>query len=228
MAVIKGNARQTSSVQHVSEGADVYLKMLRDGSMATTDAIQALIYEGLGYMTFEGVLSTPAAGGGVAAVVDADRPNLTLGIPDGYTMLLFRLHGQALTPLLATDADESEMVLGVHVGTKITVAAATALTPRNLKTGLGSGSQIDAQKTHSTNIATSPTLEMELAHAIAVGDMNGIPANALWGYLDLLYEPRYVIPIKGPSTVIFYRGGTVATTGFTQAFWIEAPSTYFV
>ena len=226
MAKIKGTVQQTS-VQHVSEGAEAYLRMLRDGSISMVDFIQASIFEGLGYMTFEGAFSTPAAGGGAAAVIDADRPNLTLGIPDGTTILPFRIACQALTPLLATDADEAEILVGVHVGTKITVAGATALYPRSLKTGAAAGSLCDAQKTHTTNIATSPTLEIELARAIAVGDMNGTPANALWGHLDLLYEPKHVVPVKGPSTLILYHGGTVATTAFSQFFWIEAPSTYF-
>ena len=220
---IKGEIAQSSATRG-GEGDKKFIRLLRDGSISTASFLQSMILEGKGYMTFEGVLSTPAVGGGVAAVVDADRPNLTLGVPDGTSIFLFRVTGQALTPLLATDADESEMVLGVHVGTKITVAAATALVPRNLRTGLGQGSVIDAEKTHSTNIATSPTLELELAHAIAVGDMNGTPANALWGFLEMNYEPAVVPVVKGPSTVIFYRGGTVATTGFTQAFWIEIAS----
>lgn len=225
-ADIIGKARQTSSVVRVGEGVDIRPRWFRDGTLTTAQWIQALINEGLGYMSFEGAFSTPAVGGGVAAIVDIDRPNVTVGVPDGTTILPFRIHGQALTPLLATDADEAEILIGIHVGTKITVAAATEVNPRSLKTGLQQGSVCDFQITHSSDITTAPTVDMELARAIVVGDMNGAPANALWGYLDLLYEPKYITPIKGPGTLLIYRGGTVATTGFTQVYWVEFPSSW--
>ena len=223
-ADIVGKARQTSSVVRVSEGGEIRPRWFRDGTLTTAQWIQALINEGRGYTSFEGAFSTPAAGGGAATIIDIDRPNVTVGVPDGTTILPFRIHGQALTPLLATDADESEILIGVHVGTKITVANATEVKPRSLKTGLQQGSVCDFQITHSSDIATAPTVDMELARAIVVGDLNGAPANALWGYLDLLYEPKYISHIKGPSTLLVYRGGTVATTGFTQVYWIEVPS----
>ncbi len=224
---LKAKAQQTTAVSRVSEGADVYIKALRDGTISVGGWIQALILEGKGFQAIEGAFSTPAAGGGVAAVIDADRPNLTIGVPSGTTILPFRVHSQALTPLLATDADESEILLGVFKGTKITVAAATAVTAYNLNTGSSFVTACDCEKTHSTNIASSPTLEIELARAICVGDMNGTPANALWGVLDLLYEPLAVPVLKGPCTLILYHGGTVATTAFSQACWIELPSTCF-
>ncbi len=224
MAIIKAKARQTTSVSRDSEGADVYIKALRDGTLTMAGFIQALILEGRGFQALEGAFSTPAAGGGAAAVIDADRPNFTLGVPSGTTIMPFRIHVQCHTPLLATDADESEIVIGVFVGTKITVAAATAVTKYNLKTDSGITSACDAEKTHSTNIATSPTMEMELAHAVVVGDMNGTPANALWGQLECLYEPLAVPVLVGPCTLLVYHGGTVATTGYTQCCWVELPT----
>ncbi len=228
MAIIKASGRQTTAVNRLGEGFDVIVKALRDGTLTQAGWIQALILEGRGFVALEGAFSTPVAGGGVAAVIDADRPNLTIGVPDGTTILPFRVHSQALTPLLATDADESEILLGVSKGVKITVAAGTAVVAYNLNTGSSLASGCECYATHSTNIATSPTLHMELARAICVGDMNGTPANALWGVLELLYEPLAVPLLKGPATLILYRGGTVATTGFTQCCWIELPSTVFV
>ncbi|KKM71737.1 hypothetical protein LCGC14_1427640 [marine sediment metagenome] len=122
---IIGTAKQTSNVSRVSEGAPIRPRWWRDGTLTTGAWIQALINEGLGYMSFEGAFSTPAVGGGVAAIIDIDRPNVSLGIPDGTSILPFRIDGQALTPLLATDADESEILFGVHVGTKIVVVSAS-------------------------------------------------------------------------------------------------------
>ncbi len=223
---IKVKGAQTSSVTRTSEGTERLVRAFRDGTLTTAQWIQALIFEGLGYTSFEGAFSTPAVGGGVAAIIDIDRPNVTVGVPDGTTILPFRIHGQALTPLLATDADESEILFGVHVGTKITVVSASEVKPRNLLTGLQQGSVCDFEITHATNITTAPTVDIELDRAIVVGELAGTPANALWGKLDLLYEPLYVTPIKGPGTLLVYRGGTVATTGFTQVYWIEFPSSF--
>jgi hypothetical protein len=223
-AEIRVTGAQTSSVTRTSEGVERLVRALRDGTLVTAQWIDALILEGLGFVSFEGAFSTPAVGGGAAAIIDIDRPNVTVGIPDGTTILPFRVHGQGLTPLLATDADESEILFGVHVGTKITVVAATEVKPRSLKTGLQQGSVCDFQITHTTNISTAPTVDIELARAIVVGDLNGTPANALWGHLECLYEPKHIPYIKGPSTLLVYRGGTVATTGFTQVYWIELPT----
>jgi len=220
---IKGYAKQTSP-SRVSEGAQVALRLMREGSLSVASFLQAMIFEGLGYSAFEGAFSTEAAGGGAAAVIDIDRPNMTLGVPDKTSIMLFRVTSQAFMPLTVTDDDEAEILLGVHVGTKITVASATALTPRNLKTGVAAGSLIDAEKTHATNIATAPTVDMELARAVARGEMAGTPANAAWEQLVLNYEPLVIPVIKGPSTVLLYHGGTVATDGFTQMFWVELPT----
>jgi hypothetical protein len=54
-----------------------------------------------------------------------------------------------------------------------------------------------------------------------MGDMNGTPANALWGKLDLVYEPETPPMIVGPASLIVYWGGTVATIGFGQIEWLE-------
>lgn len=217
----------SSTPTRTASGVERAVRAFRDGTIVQAAFIQALIVEGLGYTSFEGAFSTPAAGGGAATIIDIDRPNVTCGIPGGHSIMPFRIHGQGLTPLIATDADESEILFGVHVGTKITVVAATEVKPRSLKTGLQQGSVCDFQITHSSDIATAPAVDMELARAIVVGDMNGTPANALWGYLDLLYEPTHIPIIEGPSTLLVYRGGTVATTGFTQVYWVEFPTKWF-
>ncbi len=227
MALFKVKAMQTTAVSRTGEGTEAIVKGLRDGTLTSAGWIQALILEGRCFQALEGAFSTPVAGGGAAAVIDADRPNLTIGVPDGVSIMPFRVHSQALTPLLATDADESEILLGVSVGVKITVVAGTAVTAYNLNTGSAIASACQCYATHSTNIATAPTLHMELARAICVGDMNGTPANALWGVLELLYQPFAVPVLKGPATLILYRGGTVATTGFTQACWAELPTSAF-
>jgi len=66
---------------------------------------------------------------------------------------------------------------------------------------------------------------MELARTVLTGDVQGTAANALWGKLDLLYEPLTSPIITGPAMLLVYWGGTVATTGFAQIEWIEYTTT---
>lgn len=220
MGFFKSYARQTTTVSRKSESESQFARMLRDGTLSMTNFIQAMILEGKGYQALEGAFSTPATGGGTTAVIDQDRPNFSLGVPDGKAILPFRIHVVAQMPLLATDSDESEILIAVDKGTKISVAAATAVTIYNLRSDQPYASTCDAEKTHSTNITTSPTLHMELGHAVKVGDVQ-TAVGTTWAGLELLYEPLAVPVLVGPCTLFVYHGGTVATTGFTVCQWIE-------
>lgn len=71
---------------------------------------------------------------------------------------------------------------------------------------------------------TDPVLGIELARRAVTGDMNGTPANALWGQLDLVYEPMVPGFFVGPAAIYGYWGGTVATPGFAHLDFIAIPS----
>lgn len=58
------------------------------------------------------------------------------------------------------------------------------------------------------------------------GDVQGTAATALWGDLGLLYEPAVPPTIVGTAAVYVYWGATVATPGFAQLAWAEAPTTW--
>ncbi|KKL94580.1 hypothetical protein LCGC14_1863290, partial [marine sediment metagenome] len=93
---IKGEIAQ-ATVSRGGEGDKKYVRLLKDGSISVASFIQAMIFEGKGYTAAEGAFSTPGAGGGVAAVIDIDRPNFTLGIPSGTSIMLYSVTSQALT-----------------------------------------------------------------------------------------------------------------------------------
>lgn len=203
---------------------DRNLRTLFDG-LLNADWRQALIARGFGWHTDVGAFSTPAAGGGAAAVIDQDRPNLLISVTAGYTIIPLRFHVACLTPLLATDADESEILIAADIAAAAAGYAGngTIETPTNLRSNVASGCPAVVYSTASGNI-TNPTLGMELGHAIVVGDLNGTPANALWGELKLVYEPLHPPLLVGPCAVYVYHGGTVATTGFINADFLVVPS----
>lgn len=193
------------------------------GGLLTADWRQALIARGYGWHAHEGAFSTPAAGGGAAAIIDIDRPNLLVSIPAGYTMVPLRIFSQAQIPISAADSDESEIVFAVDVAAAVggITSQTTVVTPVNMRTGTGSGAVTTGcpatiYQTLSANI-TAPTLGLELGHAVKVVDYVGTPANAMMTDLSLLYEPRNPPLLVGPCCLYCYHGGTVATTGFTQA-----------
>jgi hypothetical protein len=70
-------------------------------------------------------------------------------------------------------------------------------------------------------MTAEPTLGIELARSVTVGDVQGTPATALMTKHELLYEPVAPALIVGPASLIGYWGGTVATPGFAQIQWVE-------
>jgi len=187
---------------------------------------QDAIRDGKGFHVDVGAFSTPVAGGGASAVIDLDRPRGLISVPTLTTIIPIRVSVQCQTPLLATDADESEILVGVDI-TQVwdAAGAATAETALKMKVSHTNTSACTCKSIFTGNITTSPVLGMELARTVLTGDVQGTAANALWGKLDLLYEPLTSPIITGPAMLLVYWGGTVATTGFAQIEWIEYTTT---
>lgn len=197
-----------------------------DGALHMMDWRQARIWEGRGYHVSIGAFSSPITGGGAGTIFDQDQPEGVISIPSGTAVLPFRIHVQAQTPLLATDADESEILIAVDraAASNASGATGTAEVIYNLRTDLStSGSLVTATSAVTTNI-TNPTLDIELASSRLVGDVQGTAATALWTKHEVLYEPYAPPLIVGPAAIYIYWGGTVATTGFAQVQWIEVPT----
>jgi len=225
-AIIKGLARNAGSVERVSEGAEVFLRMLRDGTLVSANWKQAAIFQGLGFMVNVGALSTPIAGGGNGTVVDLDQPEFVVSVPSGVSIMPIRVEITCQLPLIATDSDESELLLAVDQDSAWAAdGTSTAETIYNMNTLKGTASRCSAISLVSADL-TDPVLDLELMHRVALGDVQGTAANANWGQLFGLYEPVAVPVINGPAMLIGYWGGTVATTGFACAQWIEFPTTF--
>lgn len=195
------------------------------GAQLAADWRQALIARGFGWHADAGAFSTPAAGGGAAAVIDQDRPNMLISIPASYTLIPLRIDVACQVPLLAADSDEIEIVIAADIAAAAAgiTTQTTEKTPINMRSNTTAGCPATVYSTLSANI-TNPTLGYELAHAVKVGDVQGTAANAMFNDLRLLYEPLRPPFLIGPCAIYVYHGGTVATTGFINADFLVIPS----
>lgn len=226
-AIIKGNARQAGSAERVSEGADVFLRMMRDGSLVASNWKQAAIFQGLGFMVNVGAFSTPITGGGNGTIIDQDQPEFVVSVPNGTSIMPIRIEVSCLSPVLNLDSDEMEILIAVDQDTTgVTGATDTDETIYNMNTLCGRASACTATSATSGGISTEPVLDLELMHKIKVGDVAGSSTAQLWGELYGLYEPDAPPIINGPANLIGYFGGTVAVTGFAVVQWIEFPESY--
>jgi len=223
-ADIRGQAAQDSNVQVAADGFPVPARALRDGTLAGIDWRAIKVLEGKAFHVDVGEFSTPIVGGGNGTVIDLDQPEFCISVPTGKSIMPLRVSIQCQTPLLATDADEAEILLAVDkAAANAGDGTATTETSVNMRTDAPSSSSCTCKSAFTAD-TTDPVLGVELARKVIVGDMNGTPANALWGVLDMVYEPVAPPVIVGPAAVYGYWGGTVANSGFAQVEWIEFDS----
>lgn len=223
---IKTLARLTPTLGSANGGVDPWAAL--DGSTVVMPWQQAYVNAGLGRHVTVGAKTTPIQGGGAGTVYDDDQPEFIISVPSGTAIMPLRFHIQCQVPLLAADSEEAEMLIAVDrtqawdaVGTSTTEVAF------NMRTDIASASACTIASAVTGNMTAAPTLGLELARAVLLGDFQGTPANAMWTPFDLLYEPSPAAPIiHGPAMVVGYWGGTVAVTGFAQLQWIEFSSTY--
>lgn len=227
MAIVKGTGQQTTAIQRLSEGADVYLRALRDGTMIAADWKQAAIMGGFGFHVNVGTFSTGVTGGGNGSIIDQDQPELLISIPNGTALIPLRFAVDIIPGAVVASGDESEILIAVDQD-KVDDASGTSSLESvyNLNTLCGKTSAciVSSAFTTSTN---NPALDIELAHAVITADTEGTPAAFVWNQLSLLYEPEVPPIINGPAMLIVYYGGTVATSGFIAASWLEFPENAF-
>lgn len=199
------------------------LRTLLSG-LQTSDMRQSLVARGFGWHFDVGAFSTGITGGGAGTILDLDQPEFGISIPSGYTCIPLRMQVVCHTPLLATDADEAEILIAVdRAAAWAGDGTVTAETPTNMRSDITSACPLRCFSAATADI-TDPVLGIELARRAVTGDMNGTPANALWGQLDLVYEPMVPGFFVGPAAIYGYWGGTVATPGFAHLDFIAIPS----
>ena len=201
----------------------------RAGELYTYDWKQRRIAEGYGYIVTVGAFSTPIVGGGNGTIIDLDQPECIINVEDGKVLVPLRFHVQTQQPLLATDSDETEILIAVDRTAKWVVDGTyTAETAFNLRTDNPNsftgtvGSAFTADMLATTG--ADAVLGIELARSVNVGDVNGTPGFAAFNTKhELLYEPINPPMIVGPAAIYVYWGGTVATSGFAQLAFLELP-----
>lgn len=179
---------------------------------------------GRGYHVDIGAFSTPIQGGGAGTVFVQAEPEGIISCPTGTVIIPIRIHVVCQMPIMAADSNESEILIAVDKAAILAGGSgvATAETPVNMHTG-SSNTSLCTCKSATTTAYTSPTLGMELGHAVRIADF-GDATGQSWGELSLLYEPITPPILVGPCAIYIYWGGTVATTGFAQVEWIELAS----
>ncbi len=213
--------------QNLVVGNDDHISPLTmtDGALASSEWLQHYVNRGHGYIVTIGAFSTPIVGGGDGTILDQNQPEGMFAIPSGVTMMPYRISVQTLVPLIATDADEAEILIAVDKDTVFAEDGTTTIeTPVNLRMNSAKTSSVVAESAATADI-TNPTLDLELARAITVADVQATQTNVLTSQLDLLYEPKIVPALVGPCGLYLYWGGTVAVSGFAQIEWVEFDST---
>jgi len=220
MAIVKGKAQVTTSVQGESEGSDVFIRALRDGSIVNSDWKAAAVIGGFGHMVNLGTFSTPVAGGGSASVIDLDRPRYQLAVPNGICIMPLRIgvHVQTGAP---ADGNEVEILIAVDQdASNSTGGTATAGTIYNMNTLSARASACTARHTFSATMATDPVLDLELARKVIEYDKAASGEVAV--ICDLVYEPDSPPILNGPCALYVYYGGDAAVAGgYADIQWLE-------
>lgn len=214
---------QASRTRVADASGYIAARATRDGTLFAADWKQALVMEGRGFHFDVGAFSTGIVGGGAGTVLDLDQPEAVLSIPSGTSIIPLRVAVQCQVPLLATDADEAEILIAVdRTAASAGDGTKTAETIFNLRTDNPSASLCTATSAYTADL-TDPVLGIELARKVITGDVQGTAANALWTPLELVYPgPQQFAPIiVGPAMLVVYWGGTVAVPGFAQIEWAE-------
>jgi hypothetical protein len=181
------------------------------------------IRDGKGFHVDVGAFSTPIVGGGAVTIMDADRPELTVNVPELTTIIPIRIDVTIQVPLLAADVDECEILCGIDKDAVIAGGTYTTETPINMNIKHTNTSACTVRSAYTVNATAAPTLDLELIRSIKVGDVQ-TTAGVMWTAHKLLYIPTYPPIVPGPSCLALYWGGTVATSGFAQIEWIEYTS----
>ena len=224
MALFKAKARQTSGVSRVAEGADSYVRALRDGSLSTAGFIQAMCMEGRMFAVNAGTASSPITCG--AGGIDTTEPDLIVLAPAGTTIIPIEV-------CIQIEAYGSTAIFEalVSCGSGGVDGTTTAVTPVCLNTHLGYTSQCSAGNASAADSTyfTSNLIELErwgAAKSVTVGtaddDSAWAPPNYAWRALAGGYLPI----IKGIGGICVFASAQ-ASTGFISAKWIEVPDSYF-
>lgn len=225
MALIKGKGRQTTSVERISEGAEQYVRMLRDGTVGIVDFMFLCELEGLVKVANGGGVATTALT--FAGAYDADGEDFGLNVPDGTTVMVIK--AEVMVDALTDDTDTD--INFMTSNTALAGVTGTAVTVKNKLNSLATGSNcacyVAFDAAGGTDVSGGAKaynfwrtrLESGAAPVAAQSEGTTLCA-ASW------VSPRDGLPaiVVGPGSVAGHVSGS--TTGFINVEWIELPSTY--
>lgn len=222
MAFLKLKARQTSAISTASEGADVYARGLRDGTILSADWIMAQAIRGRLMCAQAGLLTT-AITWTATATNDQTKPAMLLHVPDGTT--IFPLEISLYMEAYGSDALFECAAL---IGTGAVSAGGTAMTITNMRTdapyksNCTGTSDITGGTAPTANISSFWATGLQLVATIATSDDASPRQESLhvWRYKDSGYPPIVV----GAGQLLVTQGSQ-AGTGFGKIVFIEVPTT---
>jgi hypothetical protein len=226
MAKIKAVAKQTTAVDRLSEGADVYVRALRDGTLSTAAFFQALALEGRCFAANIGSLTTPATF--AATPIDGTEPDIILEVPSGTTVLPISLTIQM--EAYGTNAIFECMAAFGTGGSRGAATGGTAITPVNLRTDAPRGSSCVCYSTIDDATATYLTankveffrdgLQSAITKATAVNNIaNADFVKFKWSAAESGFQPVLI-----GASQLFVNAMSQAGTGFMTLVWAELPS----
>ena len=214
------------TIDRSRDGQWLALRALRDGSPVVAPWHQALVFEGLVFCITVGAFSTGIAGGGATAPISAVRPQFTVAMPTGQSMLPIHVGMQVQVEVIVADNDEAEALLAADRTQAVTTGTATEETIFSMRTDHRVGSSATARSAYSGD-TPALTIDIELDRVFLNADVQGTAATALWTPLKLDYSPAVAPVLVGPATLLGFFGGTNTKSGFAQVVWAELPTSAF-
>lgn len=218
MAIIKAKARQTTSVGRVSEGQDVYIKALRDGSMTVADWIAAMSLEGRVFTCNSGSGTTAKAWG--SGTLDTKEQDLSIVVPSGTVIIPLEVRIHFVT---YGDAQLVECLMASGTGDTVgTGVAVTTTESSNLNSGLATACTITEGSATGVAIATNikeiwrDGIQMGITIA-TVGQVR-IPEIFTWRAKD-----SGILDVVGPSESLVIYASAHTGTGCICVKYVELP-----
>ncbi len=218
MAKISGNARQTTSVSRAGEGAESYLRMLRDGTIGVADLIAIWSLEGRVFTANFGAATTPGAfQGGTLTTGEFD---LHVAVP--ASVVIIPLEWTVNFDIYGT-IQVVELALQYGTGSVVGTADLTD-TPisSNANTGLTSACTVSFGSTTGTAL-TSVVNEFwhdGIQLGISVATNSIIRSQTKFSYKAM---DSGVLQVIGASQQLVGFASAQAGTGFTRFIYAELP-----
>ena len=222
MGLTKAKARQTSAISSVSEGNDVYVRALRDGTLLSAEWILAQTIRGRLMCAAAGVLSTPITWTATAAC-DQTKAAVMVDVPLGTTIFPLQIALQ-----MEAYGTNAIFECAASTGSGGVSAGGTAVTVKNMRSDApySTNCTVTSDLTGGTALTTNDAefwhdgLQVAITKATAVNNIaNKDDFKFVWNYKDGLFCPIVV----GAGQLVVTQGSQ-AGTGFCKVFWIEVPT----